>query len=54
MIDPSVITITRVLENSFVESKELFKLINTKAVEGTKKLHGCIKSSLFRGKWWLL
>lgn len=39
MIDPSVITITRVLENSFVESKELFKLINTKAVEGTKKAY---------------
>lgn len=38
-VDPSVITITRVLENSFVESKELFKLINTKAVEGTTKAY---------------
>lgn len=38
-INPKTISISRLLENSFVETKEMFKLIQTKALEGSKKAY---------------
>lgn len=38
-INPKTISISRLLENSFVETKEIFKLIQTKALEGSKKAY---------------
>ncbi len=38
-INPKTVSISRLLENSFVEAKETFKLIQTKALEGTKKAY---------------
>lgn len=38
-INPEMISIAMVLENSYIEVKETFKMINTKALEGTKKAY---------------
>ena len=39
LINPDAINIARVLENSYIEAQETFKLIHTKAFEGTKKAY---------------
>lgn len=39
LINPDTISIARLIENSFIEADKTFKLINTKALEGTKKAY---------------
>lgn len=39
LVNPETISIAKILENSYIEANKTFKLIQTKAIEGTKKAY---------------